>query len=470
MRTLADLGVHGCPVVTAVTAQNGQAVTHITPVSADTLLAQCEVLSGALRPRVIKLGLLPDAALVATLADYLASPACEEVTVVADPVCAASTGDTLMDPAAQALFVEHLLPRCDLLTPNMPEAAAWVGHPVTTEAEIVSAAAVLLERGARAVLIKGGHRENGRCADYYADGLSSHWLVQDRLPGSAPRGTGCVLASAISAAMALGYRTVDAIVIGKMYVTQGIRAAQRVGSQHCLPPLGWPGAGQDVPQHSPTWPPVAYAFPDCGPEPLGLYPVVDEVDWLYRLVPLGVTTIQLRLKTEDAAALRDQIAAAVAYSKKTDVRLFINDHWALAIEYGAYGVHLGQSDLETADLAAIARAGLRVGISTHSHDEVAVAKALAPSYIAVGPIYATDSKVMPFAPQGVGALSYWQQMLPGPLVAIGGIGLSRIAAVAHTGVSGIAMISAITQAEDVEATVRALQDAMQGAATEASHL
>jgi len=138
--------------------------------------------------------------------------------------------------------------------------------------------------------------------------------------------------------------------------------------------------------------------------------------------------------------------------------LFINDFWEEAIAAGAYGVHLGQEDLQTADINAIREAGLRLGVSTHSYFEIATAHSLKPSYIALGPIYATTSKVMPFDPQGLSQLQHWVELLGEQytLTAIGGIDVRRAKDVLTTGVGSAAMISAITQADDVEATVAEL--------------
>lgn len=129
--------------------------------------------------------------------------------------------------------------------------------------------------------------------------------------------------------------------------------------------------------------------------------------------------------------------------------MFINDHWALALEFGAFGVHLGQEDLAGADLPALQRAGLRLGISTHGYAELCRARRLQPSYIALGHVFATTTKVMPSQPQGLGRLAEYQALLDAacPTVAIGGIKERHLEAVAACGVSGVAMVTAITEAE-----------------------
>ncbi|KGT87150.1 thiamine-phosphate pyrophosphorylase [Erwinia typographi] len=199
-------------------------------------------------------------------------------------------------------------------------------------------------------------------------------------------------------------------------------------------------------------------FPSV-PARLGLYPVVETVAWIERLLEAGVRTLQLRIKDLAEDAVEQDIAAAVALGKRYQARLFINDYWRLAIRYQAYGVHLGQEDLDVADLDAIHRAGLRLGLSTHDDAELDRALAEQPSYIALGHIFPTQTKAMPSLPQGLEELQRHVHRLKGiSTVAIGGISLARAPQVLATGVGSIAVVSAITQAEDWrEATARLLE-------------
>ncbi|EOC0419359.1 thiamine phosphate synthase [Cronobacter malonaticus] len=185
------------------------------------------------------------------------------------------------------------------------------------------------------------------------------------------------------------------------------------------------------------------------PRRLGLYPVVDSVEWVTRLLDAGVRTLQLRIKDKTDAEVEADIAAAIALGQRYHARLFINDYWRLAIKHQAYGVHLGQEDLQTADLNAIRNAGLRLGVSTHDDMEIDVALAVRPSYIALGHVFPTQTKQMPSAPQGLAQLAAHVKRLGDyPTVAIGGISLERAPAVLETGVGSIAVVSAITQAPD----------------------
>ncbi|WP_435056118.1 thiamine phosphate synthase [Yersinia nurmii] len=182
---------------------------------------------------------------------------------------------------------------------------------------------------------------------------------------------------------------------------------------------------------------------------LGLYPVVDSLEWIERMLKAGVTTLQLRIKDATNIQIEDEIAATIALGKCYQARLFINDYWQLAMKYGAYGVHLGQEDLEIADLPAIQRAGLRLGVSTHNEQELALARELRPSYIALGHIFPTETKQMPSSPQGVAALTRQVAKTPDfPTVAIGGISMERVPQVVASGVGSVAVVSAITRAEN----------------------
>ncbi|WP_025379824.1 thiamine phosphate synthase [Yersinia hibernica] len=196
---------------------------------------------------------------------------------------------------------------------------------------------------------------------------------------------------------------------------------------------------------------------------LGLYPVVDSLLWIERLLAVGVTTIQLRIKDLADAQVEQDIAAAIELGKRYQARLFINDYWRLAIKHGAYGVHLGQEDLEPTDLAAIQRAGLRLGVSTHDEHELAIAKAVRPSYIAMGHIFPTQTKQMPSSPQGLAVLKQMVDNTPDyPTVAIGGISIARVPAVLATGVGSVAVVSAITQADDWQQATAQLLHLIEG--------
>jgi thiamine-phosphate pyrophosphorylase len=191
------------------------------------------------------------------------------------------------------------------------------------------------------------------------------------------------------------------------------------------------------------------------PYPDRFYPVVDSVGWVVRLARLGVGTIQLRAKNLDDAAALAIVREALAVTKGTVTKVVVNDYWRAAIEAKAQHLHLGQEDLADADLDAIRRAGLTLGISTHDDEELAVALKAKPDYVALGPIFFTTLKSMRFAPQGIAKITEWKKRVGTiPLVAIGGIKFEHAAEIFAAGADSIAVVSDVTQNADPDARVR----------------
>ncbi len=184
------------------------------------------------------------------------------------------------------------------------------------------------------------------------------------------------------------------------------------------------------------------------------YPVLPDITWLERLVPLGVRFVQLRLKDAPQPRVRAQISRAMDLCVQHGAQLVVNDYWREAIELGADFVHLGQEDLADADVPAIHDAGIRLGISSHDREELATALAAQPAYVALGPIYETKLKVMKWAPQGLDRVRAWKAATPCPLVAIGGITVERAPDVLAAGADSIAAVTDLVTAPDPEARTR----------------
>jgi thiamine-phosphate pyrophosphorylase len=220
----------------------------------------------------------------------------------------------------------------------------------------------------------------------------------------------------------------------------------------------WPDELDRFPRVGAQPPAPTQRYADC-PSRLGLYAIVPTAEWVERVAALGVRTIQLRIKDAPAVQLAGEIAKSVAAGERHGARVFINDHWREAIAAGAYGVHLGQEDLDIAELGAIAAAGLRLGLSTHGYYEMLRALHYAPSYLAFGPIFHTATKTVASAPQGLARLARYARLIGGkvPLVAIGGITPETLGAVLDTGVGSAAVVSAITGAPHPAEAVAALE-------------
>jgi len=185
------------------------------------------------------------------------------------------------------------------------------------------------------------------------------------------------------------------------------------------------------------------------------YLLVDDVQWIRRLAPLGLKLVQLRIKTADGDEIRRQVLEAQKLCRQHAVQLILNDYWQIAIETGCDFVHLGQEDLDTADIQAIRAAGLKLGISTHDHQELHRVISLQPDYVAFGPIFATRSKTLHFPPQGLDPIRSWKQQLGRiPLVAIGGLALEHAREVLEAGADSLAVISDVSLNADPQARLR----------------
>jgi thiamine-phosphate pyrophosphorylase len=186
-----------------------------------------------------------------------------------------------------------------------------------------------------------------------------------------------------------------------------------------------------------------------------VYPIVDSAAWIERLAPTGVRLVQLRIKDRANREVLAEITRARDLCRSACIQLIVNDHWQQALEAGCDFVHLGQEDLKSADRAALRRAGVRLGISTHDEAELASALAAEPDYVALGPIYPTTLKVMPWAPQGLRRIGEWKRLIGTlPLVAIGGITLGRLPEVLAAGADVAAVVSDIVAAADPVARLR----------------
>lgn len=270
--------------------------------------------------------------------------------------------------------------------------------------------------------------------------------------------------AAWQACRALGFIDIDAHCLARAWQSRAERTGQ-------CDDLSWPDQPQDFGLG--RYPTDRPAFAPC-PRALGLYVVAPDADWIARLAHMGIPTLQLRFKSQDLSAVRAEIKAAIAAVQGTDIRLFINDHWQIALDEGAWGIHLGQedlSDLADTDLVAMRDAGVRLGVSTHGYAEMVLADQVRPSYIAMGAVYPTTLKAMPTAPQGIARLMAYADLLnrqqpPYPLVAIGGIDRARLPEVLPSGVGSVAVVRAVLAAANPQAEAQAFIQAMKGSAAE----
>ena len=494
MRALDAFGVHGACAVAAVTAQHSMAVTHIEPVASRVLEAQLAALADDMPPDAIKTGLLGSLENLRVVVDWVRRLRTrfpdKAIPLVVDPVFGASTGAAFADDVLRAAYREELLPLATLATPNVAEARALVPSSQLLAPEALARAWRAF--GASAVVVTGGdsdqlaedeiaHLSTARLASRLAEidaraawahdwldaehGLRSRgWLASRRIETEHDHGTGCVFASAAAAALAHGFVAADAVVLAKMATSEGLRHAYAAGAGAgpVAPRTGFASRLDNLPALNPLPnAPSRFSFPEMPGHTRGLYAIVDSSDWVARVLAEGVRLVQLRIKDAAGDELVREIRGAVAVARAAGATLVVNDHWELALELGAHGVHLGQDDLDKADIDALHHAGLLLGISTHSYWEVCRARALRPSYIACGPIHATAIKQMPWIPQGDANLAYWCTLLHDtPVVAIGGMDADRARDAMRAGAWSVAVVGAITRSADPRGAIAALRSAV----------
>lgn len=235
LKTFAALGVYGTSAITAVTAQNTLGVRGFVALDPAMVVAQMDAVIVDIRPRAAKTGMLANAEIVRAVARVLRGH--PEIPLVIDPVTHAKGGDALLADDAIAVLRDELLPVAALVTPNLPEAAALVGMPVVSEADMLEAGRRLLEAGARAVVVKGGHRED--CADDLfitrvraGTHVQVEWLRAARIETRCTHGTGCTFSAAIAAGLAHGMEPLEAVRAAKRYLTEALRAGYEVGAGH----------------------------------------------------------------------------------------------------------------------------------------------------------------------------------------------------------------------------------------------
>ncbi|ALT78428.1 bifunctional hydroxymethylpyrimidine kinase/phosphomethylpyrimidine kinase [Paucibacter sp. KCTC 42545] len=506
LRAAAAMGVHLCPVMAAVTAQNSLGVQAVHALPEEYIETQLAALSQDMRPRVIKCGLLASVAAVEAVArcvDALRSDVSRgPIALVVDPVLGATAGGAAFaDAALIEAYRELLLPRATLITPNRREAQRLAAG--SDQLRVPELAEALRALGAEAVCITGGDdlalgaaepadpassagSVNALALDWLAASLGSTpvngWLALPRLPSIHHHGSGCTFATAAAAALAHGFPLPDAVLLAKMLTWAAVRdghaAGQGAGTvrasagfiedPRCMPVMGFADERALSTATLARWRSVLGEAPNKPAAELGLYAITDNPDKAAALLALGLPQVQLRIKADAARAhLQADIAAAVqAAAEPSQGQLWINDHWQLALAAGAQALHLGQEDwagLSAAQRELIVSSKVKLGISSHSLWELARARGLNPTYIACGPVFATTTKDMPWRPQAMTNLRWWVRMAGRPVVAIGGLLTStQVADCAAQGVAAACLVRAADAAlaePDASAALRPFEQA-----------
>lgn len=467
---LQDLSIPSCSIVTAITAQSHTHFFSLKAISTDLLNEQWQAAWDSSPPTVIKIGALVNDHQIKWLASKLSALRESNINspcVIYDPVMMTSSRSVLITHEAVTTIESYLLPNVDVVTPNAHEYKQlnWDQYHSW-------------------LVQKGGHEASEPA---YSQQIANDLIYINKeliASLSAPkidvdcRGTGCTFATSLAAFYchqlienrSLTSALKEAFVLAKAYVYQGLKKAygdKPVNKESKipkkLPKLGWPLRPQSFPKL--YAPPIVQeneqgAFPpvNWSNAPI-FYPVVDRLDLLESCLKAEVPVVQLRIKTLDEQKRRSLIQMGCKLAQHSNSKLFINDDWQAAIEFGAYGVHLGQEDLIKANLNAILVSKIRLGISTHGYWELLKALAYKPSYVAIGSVFHTTTKDMSGQIQGLQQLKRLQRLCGAtPSIAIGGINTSNAADVLNTGVQGVAVVRAVTEADDTPKTLTAWLD------------
>lgn len=462
LRTFAALGVVGVSAITALTVQNSLGVQSVHPVPADVLAAQIDAVLSDTKVQAVKIGMLGGAAQVRAVAAALRkySPP----NVVLDPVLASTGGVPLLDDEGRKALLTELMPLCDLITPNLSEAEALTGLTVHDLKTAQAAGEQLIQAGAKAVLIKGGHLL-GKPDDFlilprgHEISPTGLFLLQGRrIETPHTHGTGCVLSSATAAYLANGLRLERAIINAKMLLKFALSSPVVIGLGR-----GYPDTVEaiQVKQKSSNHQERlallrgVYIVTDAK-----LYPGRTHQIILRKAIDGGGTAVQLRdkdLSTHELVAVAIQSKAiADSWNPSRKALLLINDRTDVALASVADGVHLGPDDMHPFHARRLLGPDKLVGVSVATLEEAKAAASYA-SYFGVGAIFGSKTKLDAGEPIGVGRIREIKAAFPSiPIVAIGGINADNIAEVAAAGADAAAVVSAVVGAPDMEAATREL--------------
>ncbi|KAL3698551.1 hypothetical protein R1sor_012627 [Riccia sorocarpa] len=459
IKTCAALGVFCTTAITALTAQNTIGVQGIYPVPVDFLAKQLQSVLSDIGADVVKTGMLPSAECIETLCSVLDSFPVRAVVV--DPVMVSTSGDELAGAGILDALGKKLLPRTDVLTPNLPEASKLLGGAsVTTLEEMRKAAVEIHKMGPRYVLIKGGHLSGSDdMVDILYDGSEMHEYHASRIESRNTHGTGCSLASAIAAELAKGSHIRQAVQAAKEYVKETMQRSRELrlggGSQGPLNHLHrlnhWESLGRS----------------HFKPDSLLLYAVTDSSmnkhwgrstsDAVKAVIEGGATIVQIREKEAESGDFLKEAEASLKVAREYGVPLVINDRLDIALACDADGVHLGQSDVPITRARAILGPNKIIGVSCKTPEQAQRAWEEGADYIGSGGVYPTNTK-QNNKTIGVEGLRKVCEASPLPVVAIGGIKENNVKEVMASPrpkqLQGVAVVSGLFNQPDVQVAAK----------------
>lgn len=454
LRTFAALGVVGVSVITALTVQNSLGVQSVHPISADVLAAQLEAILSDTPVQAVKIGMLGGADQVRAVAVALRKY--NPPNIVLDPVLASTGGVPLLDEKGREALLTELMPLCHLITPNLREAEVLTGLTVSDLNTAQAVGEQLIQHGAKAVLVKGGHFPD-EPNDLLVDMEGHTQIYADRRVDTLhTHGTGCFLSSAIAAHLAKHFSLDQAVGRSKNLLTRLLLSPVTTGVGR-----GYPDAFASVRTNS-------YVRIRTYAESIkllrGLYVLTDPdlrpdrsaQDITQAALQGGARIVQIRdkrLSTPQLINLAQSLEMAI---RQAHGLFLINDRVDVALASHADGVHLGPDDMRPKDARHLMGPDKLVGVSVATLEEAKVAAPFA-SYFGVGAIFGSKTKSDAGKPIGVGRIREIKAAFPDiPIVAIGGINADNIAEVAAAGADAAAVVSAVVGAPDMEAAIREL--------------
>lgn len=453
LRVIEAMGCIGVSVITALTIQNTLGVESVHATDPDVLARTLANLLADIRPDAVKIGMLAGAAQVGVVAAALRS--FKLTNVVLDTVFASTGGVPLLDDAGVAAIVRDLFPLCDVVTPNLDEAERLTGFRVRDKAAMVAAGRRILKLGAKGSVVKGGHLESD-----IVDVITWHPRSEPyahpgyRVETNATHGTGCFLSTAIACGLAVGDSVSTAHGAAYDRLLKGLMNGVRIGSGQ-----GYPGTRQiggryrDRRRYDERLSLLRGVYVLTGTsEQLGK----TAEDCIIAALRGGARVVQLRSKNHTTRMVSAEASRLASTARAYDGLLIVNDDVAAVAATRADGVHLGPDDMAPRDARRVLGPAKLIGVSVNTVKEASAARLYA-SYFGVGPVFGTKSKHDAGDAIGVGRLIEIKKAFPHvPIVAIGGINASNIDQVRDSGVEAAAVISAVADADDMEAATREL--------------
>ncbi len=448
-RAINALGHHAAPISTAITAQNTQRFLGFSPVGPESLSLQLDAVFEDLKIGAVKVGMLPTVRMAQALKNYLQEYA--SIPWVLDPVLESSTGGALVQPGMDDHLLE-LLPHLDLLTPNTLELARLTHSPVGSIQQAQKAAQTLLEQGAKAILVKGGHLSQNLGTDLLVTREGAWELSPTALPLSEHRrGTGCLLSSAVACYLAEGFSLLEAVKAGRFLVAQGLGHGDSPGK-------GNGPATAGIPRFSTLKYPVGrfHVLTDTS-----LQDRFSHVELAEQALAGGAEVIQMRHKSvSKVGSFLDSASELRTACLKHQKPFYLNDRIDLAGATEAQGVHLGNDDLSPLVARKLLGPKATIGLTVHSLEEAQVAQQLPVDYWGVGPVYGTQSKQLDLPALGLEKLAQICALAPVPVIAIGGIQPKNVSELLEAGAHGFAVLSAVCCTESPFEAARSFSEAL----------